>query len=691
MNHPLSAERMAAANRIAAEARKGVVQCDRPHATSRENKDFVPQFFQASRLHFIGSWRDRFEKLLSSLPPPPPLPKCPPGLERCILHIDMDCFFASVAKRGRPELDGIPVAVAWSSNERGAAEIASCTYEARAYGVRNGMWVARARELCDCLVVMPYEFEAYASTADAMYRSVFEATPHVMGVSVDECFADFTGLNNPREAAAILRQTIFARSGCTASVGMGPNRLLARLATKQAKPDGMHCVGLNEGRAMLGDLPVSELPGVGSSTVAKLDTIGVRLCRELLQVNATKLREVLGPGISQKLRSFAAGEDVRPWEPRPERKSVGAQSSWGVRFQTALEATTFVEKLSQEVGARLIAQGLRGVTVTLKVWRAVQGAPAWAQKGSMGHGICDHVSRSVTLALPTNEGARIAYESSKMLAELSIAASTIRGMGVNVSKFGVSVLSSSRKLPARVAPAQAAKRFSPEKLPMWWKPEACDVTTSASQASSFAVTDERASQITDSLTAQSTSAANDARILFVNSGAPSDMKRTKAARPSRDADSPGTTRRTAWLHPCLEAMKETLSLAFVSRFLSAGSLYAATTPHETPVALRNPGELLSLMSKQLLRSRWPNKDAIEAATELIEFARELGLNSLRESAKMRVPGQDRLIVDSLGISKWLDGVQECMEGISFVCAEFVPVENPRPAGQSPALIPHIDQ
>ena len=236
MQSHVSPARVAAAREVARRVRQGMPQLEHGHRTSRENDNFVPEFFNASRLHFIGSWKNRYSLILDSLPPPPPLPSPRPESCRWIAHIDMDCFFASVAARGRPELDGLPVAVAWSES---SGEIASCNYTAREFGVRASMWMPRARELCPHIIVMPYEFEAYEATAESMYRTVFETTPHVMGVSVDECFADFTELTDPEAAATDLRARIYARTGCIASIGLAPSRLLARLATKRAKPDGM--------------------------------------------------------------------------------------------------------------------------------------------------------------------------------------------------------------------------------------------------------------------------------------------------------------------------------------------------------------------------------------------------------------------------------------------------------------------
>jgi DNA repair protein REV1 len=140
-------------------------------------------FFKASRLHYIGTWKARYQQIIDSLPPPPPLPQpLKPSGERVILHIDMDCFFCSVAVRGRPEFKGMPVAVCWSNAESDKAthgEISSANYEARKYGIRAGMFIGKAKELCENLITLPYEFEKYSSTAEAMYREVFHLTPHV--------------------------------------------------------------------------------------------------------------------------------------------------------------------------------------------------------------------------------------------------------------------------------------------------------------------------------------------------------------------------------------------------------------------------------------------------------------------------------------------------------------------------------
>ena len=133
----------------------------------------------------------------------------------------------------------------------------------------------------------------------------------------------------------------------------------------------------------------------------------------------------MGAKSADTLRALAIGEDTRPWEPRPARKSLGAQASWGVRFDTTEKAATFARNLAAEVESKMRGQGLRCRSISLKLWRAGRGAPPGTSKGSMGHGICDHVSRTVTLASPTSDAARIGQEAVKMLTELQVCNGTM--------------------------------------------------------------------------------------------------------------------------------------------------------------------------------------------------------------------------------------------------------------------------
>ncbi|CAE6926976.1 REV1, partial [Symbiodinium sp. CCMP2456] len=414
--------RLQAAKAVAEELRSKEPLLQNGQRTVRDNPNFVQTFFKASRLHFIGVWRERYEEILDSLPPPPPRPAL--RGKSVFLHIDMDCFFASVATRGRTQtFAGLPVAVAWGTGS--SSEISSANYCARAYGIRAGMWAGEAFQLCPDLVVMPYEFDAIMETAELFYRSVLETTPYVQGISCDEVFADVSHLvqDDVRSWQALarkIRADIWSRSGCVASIGVAKNRLLARLATKFAKPrPGCRKCGkaaldrageesglrpcdehagiflLEESSECLAALPARELPGVGPESEKQLQKSGVQTVGDLRTVPLAKLRELFGEKQAQSLFRLCRGIDDRPWDPRPARKSVGAQIAWGVRFEGSEALRRFVAELTTEALRRLERHGRRGSSLTVKVWKARPDAP---HCGGVGSGGCDILSRSAQFA-----------------------------------------------------------------------------------------------------------------------------------------------------------------------------------------------------------------------------------------------------------------------------------------------------
>jgi len=464
-----------AATRVAEAARAAQPLLDMKQRTTRDDPDgFMDTFFRASRLHYIGTWKHRYEAFLEDLPMPPPLPGGANAFgkgrsERVVMHVDMDCFFAAVAMLGRPELADLPVAVSWSSGTNGAGELSSCNYKAREFGCRAGGRVSDALKKCPNLVVMPYEFEKYSQVAIQVYEILHATTPHVMGVSVDEAYIDVTSLIDAIEVsdpsrgekssawrlkkkkahdfAQNIRDLIRTKTGCVASVGVGPNRLIARLATKRAKPDGVFVVTEEEAKEYVASLPVTDLPGVGRGALEKLKKTGVfprtgagaptPTCREIVMVSMEKLKHALGPKSSVALRDACLGIDARVWVSRPPRKSVGAQVTWGVRFDEASEVVAFCEKLVGEVSARAKKLGVKGKCVTLKVLRAVANVPEGKYvKGNVGHGVCDHLTRSVTLSAGfTADADALAAEANAVLAKLAIPADEIRGLGVQLSKL----------------------------------------------------------------------------------------------------------------------------------------------------------------------------------------------------------------------------------------------------------------
>jgi len=380
----------------------------RPQTSSETGASaFVAKFFRASRLSFIGSWKRRFESLLDSIPAAPPLP--PPSLgERVILHVDMDAFFCTASLLKRPDLKDKPVAVCWSNvtsetSTTSSAEISSCNYIARGRGVKASMSLARAKLLCPELTCIPFDFELYESIGMTFYQVLFDLTPHVEGVSCDEAYLDVTHLVADRDQvnkiAERLRATVFERTGgVTASVGAGKNRLIARLSTAKAKPDGSLCNSFASDEEIFAKLlneevDVRSLPSVGYSTCDKLKReLDVATVKELRAVPLSRLKYLFGPRNGEKLFNLCRGVDSRPWNPRPLRDSVSVQISWGVRMQNLNEVHEFLGELARECYNRLGTRN--GDAVNLKVWRAVENQPDHHRKGQVGHGVCDILTRS---------------------------------------------------------------------------------------------------------------------------------------------------------------------------------------------------------------------------------------------------------------------------------------------------------
>ncbi|KAM7380325.1 hypothetical protein PAMP_003632 [Pampus punctatissimus] len=415
----------------------------------------------------------------------------PAAVKSCILHVDMDCFFVSVGIRHRPELKGKPVVV---TSNRGhgrvplrpganrlveqqyyqmkhtlaqpgkedddfhqtpsqkspdsyangvdqdaalsLAEIASCSYEARQAGVRNGMFFGKAKQLCPTLQSVAYDFEAYKEVALTMYEILAGYTHDIEALSCDEVLIDGSALLaelgiNPEDLAKAIRADIKEKTGCCASVGMGSNILLARLATRRAKPDGQYFLKSEEVDDFIRDLSVTSLPGVGPVMGRKLAAIGVRSCGDLQQVSLSQLQKKFGPRTGQTLFRFCRGLDDRPVRYEKERKSVSAEMNYNIRFTRVDEAECFLTNLSMEVQKRLQEAGLRGRRVTLKVMVRKMGAPLEPAKYG-GHGICDNLARTVMLAQSTDCGQLIATAVIKLFHAMKLEVQDLRGVGIQV-------------------------------------------------------------------------------------------------------------------------------------------------------------------------------------------------------------------------------------------------------------------
>ncbi|MEW6059756.1 MAG: DNA polymerase IV [Actinomycetota bacterium] len=285
-----------------------------------------------------------------------------------ILHVDLDAFYASVEVLKDPSLPGKPVVVG-GAGSRGV--VMSASYEARAVGIRNAMPAVRARRLCPDAVFLPPDFESYRSHSNRFREVLLSVTPLVEPISLDEAFLDVAGavlLFGPPEAiAARIRRDVRAEVGVACSVGVGPSKLVAKLASRQAKPDGLLVVRADEVRSFLEPLPARAIWGVGEKTVETLSRLGVRTVGDLARTPPSILGRVVGEQHAQELVDLARGIDDRPIVPYETPKSVSHEETFDADLDSEEDLLREALALSGKVATRLREEGYRARTIVLKV------------------------------------------------------------------------------------------------------------------------------------------------------------------------------------------------------------------------------------------------------------------------------------------------------------------------------------
>jgi DNA polymerase-4 len=336
------------------------------------------------------------------------------------LHVDMDAFYASVEQRDDPSLRGRPVAVG-GQGQRGV--VAAASYEARRSGVVSAMPMVRARRLCPDLVVVPPDFDRYRAVSDRVREVLTSFTPLVEFLALDEAFLDVGGgvrlFGRPVEVATRVRAGVRERTGLACSVGVAPNKFLAKLCSGKAKPDGLLHLPAGEVGAFLRPLPVDELWGAGPKTVERLHRYGFRTVGQMADTDAVTLERILGGVAGRELHRLARGVDDRAVTPHESAKSVSAEETFDDDVDDPDRLRRELLRLSEKVGGRLRAAGLAGRTVTLKVRFAS----------------FETVTRSVTLDLPTDRTHDLIQRSGELLDGLRLERARVRLLGVGVSNL----------------------------------------------------------------------------------------------------------------------------------------------------------------------------------------------------------------------------------------------------------------
>lgn len=421
------------------------------------NPDFLKQYYQESRLHHLSSWKAELKQKLQDLIHISNRRTLGSKMKtkhasRYILHVDFDCFFAAVSTRNHPmDLTGKPVVVTHGTGgeKNVTSEIASCNYRARESGVKNGMWMKRALELCPNIVCLPYDFPAYEKASNDFYAVMLDIGADVVqSVSVDEALMDVTSICcatgdgdvNKEQAqadylASIIRNRVREKTSCEVSVGIGGNILLAKLALRKAKPAGQYHIKTEEALDFLSELDIQHLPGVGSSLSGRLaEELQITKVTELRTTSRERLRTVVGTKTGDKLWNFAHGIDHVEVGDIPERKSVGVDVSWGVRFETHTQVEEFLHSLAEELHRRLVEAKVKGKQVTVKVMKRAKDAPVITPK-FLGSGVCDIYTKSVALGIATWDPDILASESSAIVRAYRFPPTELRGLGLQMTKL----------------------------------------------------------------------------------------------------------------------------------------------------------------------------------------------------------------------------------------------------------------
>jgi DNA polymerase IV len=292
------------------------------------------------------------------------------GDARAILHVDMDAFYASVEERDRPELKGKPLIVGGTS---GRGVVAAASYAVRRFGVRSAMPMAEALRRCPEAICVPPRMARYKEVSERVFGIFHEFTPLVEGLSLDEAFLDVTAsqqlLGSAEFIGGEIRRRIAERTGLTASVGVAPNKLLAKIASDLNKPDGMCRIGADNLRDILDELPIEKLFGVGPKSVPAAHTAGIRSFGDLRKAGDEVLWRAFGKH-GRALRERAAGIDDRPVEPNREEKSVSAEETYATDIRGAPQLIAQLMHLADRATSRLRAHQLSAGTVNVKIRRA---------------------------------------------------------------------------------------------------------------------------------------------------------------------------------------------------------------------------------------------------------------------------------------------------------------------------------
>jgi DNA polymerase-4 len=287
---------------------------------------------------------------------------------RRILHIDMDAFFSAVEQKRHPELVGKPVVVGGGGDPTKRGVVSTASYEARKFGIHSAMPLRTAHKLCPDAVFLPVDYEEYSSVSEEVKAILREFSPIMEDAGIDEAFLDISSVAGPsEEIAREIKKRIKVKTGLTCSIGVAPNKLLAKMASDMQKPDGFTLITEDDIRGRIWPLLVRKLQGVGPKTEAYLKEMGIQTVGDLASLSLDRLIEEFGQSYGNYLYEASRGIDesslITHWEPKSVSRETTFQrdvDNWQVIAKTLAE-------LTKEVALNMKEEGYQGRTVTLKI------------------------------------------------------------------------------------------------------------------------------------------------------------------------------------------------------------------------------------------------------------------------------------------------------------------------------------
>ncbi len=333
-------------------------------------------------------------------------------------HLDMDAFYVEVERRDDPTLAGVPVIVG-GLGPRGV--VAAASYEARRHGVRSATPIVEARRRLPRARYLPPDMSKYSAVSRQVFAILDEFTPKVEPLSVDEAFLDLSGLRRhyatPRDVAVEMRRRIRDELALPASVGLAAVKFLSKMASKEAKPDGIFVVEAGAERDFLGPLAVSELWGVGQATLASLAGLGIETIGQLADTSDDLLRRSLGVASAAHLTALANGRDPRTVETGRETKSVSVESTYPQDLRGSEAVERALLELCHRLSGRLLKAHLAGKTVTLK----------------LRFGDFTTVTRSSTRESAVSDTLQLWPLAAELLGKVTLGGQGVRLLGIGVS------------------------------------------------------------------------------------------------------------------------------------------------------------------------------------------------------------------------------------------------------------------